>query len=201
LGEQSKALQAGYGQAADIFARDVERISGIGGKIGQLTGEDASRLAEIGRVAGQLTSADAELLSRIGSTRGELSLKDAENLRALADKYMGAAETEQVLGGREAKTYMDIGEKEREMKQKNLELAYKDFLEQEKDPERKIAFMAEILKSIQLPQTKVVDETTTPGSPGEDPLIKKIITGGAGVNEILELIKKYFPDKETPKGG
>jgi general stress protein YciG len=201
LGEQSKALQAGYGQAADIFARDVERISGIGGKIGQLTGDDASRLAEIGRVAGQLTSADAELLSRIGSTRGELSLKDAENLRALADKYMGAAETEQVLGGREAKTYMDIGEKEREMKQKNLELAYKDFLEQEKDPERKIAFMAEILKSIQLPQTKVVDETTTPGSPGEDPLIKKIITGGAGVNEILELIKKYFPDKETPKGG
>ena len=200
LGEQSKALQAGYGQAADIFARDVERISGIGGKIGQLTGDDASRLAEIGRAAGQLTSTDAELLSRIGSTRGELSLKDAENLRALADKYMGAAETEQVLGGREAKTYMDIGEKEREMKQKNLELAYKDFLEQEKDPERKIAFMAEILKSIQLPQTKVVDETTTPGSPGEDPLIKKIITGGAGIDEILELIKKYFPDKETPKG-
>jgi len=201
LGEQSKALQAGYGQAADIFARDVERIAGIGGRIGQLTGEDASRLADIGRAAGQLTSADAELLSRIGSTRGELSLKDAENLRALADKYMSAAEVEQTLGGREAKTYMDIGEKEREMKQKNLELAYKDFLEQGKDPEHKLAFMAEILKSIQLPETRVVDATTTPGSPGEDPLIKKIITGAGGADFLIDLLKKYFPDKETPKGG
>ena len=201
LGEQSKALQAGYGQAADIFARDVERIAGIGRNLGDLTSEDASRLADIGKATGQLTTADAELLSRIGSTRGELSLKDAQNLRELADKYMGAAETEQVLGGREAKTYMDIGEKEREMKQKNLELAYKDFLEQEKDPERRLKFMADILSSIKLPETQVVEKVETPGSAGGPSLIDKIITGGAGANELIELIKKYFSGKEAPKGG
>ena len=61
--------------------------------------------------------------------------------------------------------------------------------------------MAEILKSIQLPQTTIVEKSETPGSPGDDPLIKKIITGGAGVNEILELIEKYFPKKDPPKGG
>jgi hypothetical protein len=61
--------------------------------------------------------------------------------------------------------------------------------------------MAEILKSIQLPETRVLDETTTPGSAGEDPLINKIITGAGGADTILELLKKYFPDKEAPKGG
>ena len=87
------------------------------------------------------------------------------------------------------------------MKQKNLELAYKDFLEEEKDPERRLKFMADILSSIKLPETQVVEKVETPGSAGGPSLIDKIITGGAGANELIELIKKYFSGKEAPKGG
>ena len=112
LSEQAKALQAGYGQAADIYGRDVARfadlagtvgqlgtadynrllesgarIADIGAKVGQLTGDDAARLAEIGRATGTLTAQDAANLARIAESKGQLAQGDATALRDLASKY------------------------------------------------------------------------------------------------------------------
>jgi hypothetical protein len=109
LGEQAKALQAGYGQAAEIFGRDVGRqaelaslagrlsaedlnrlmqsgveIGRLGAQAGQLTGEDAARLARIAETTGQLTSADARTLVDIGQAAGQLTGTDAQIAAAMA---------------------------------------------------------------------------------------------------------------------
>jgi hypothetical protein len=221
LGEQSKALQAGYGQAAEIFGRDVDRaaalagtvgklsaddysrllesgskVAEIGARAGQLTSDDAARLLEIGKATGSLTAQDAELLSRIGETKGRLSLEDAKNLQDLSRKYLETAEGAQELGVREGTALTGVGEKERGMNQKNLELAYQDFLTQQGYPAEQVKFLASIMSGISLPQTTITQSTSTPSMPGGPSNIEKIIGGAGGMDFLLELFKKYFPEKK-----
>lgn len=221
LGEQSKALQAGYGQAAEIFGRDVDRaaalagtvgklsaddyarllesgskVAEIGARAGQLTSDDASRLLEIGKATGSLTAQDAELLARIGETKGRLSLEDAKNLQDLSRKYLETAEGAQELGVREGTALTGVGEKERAMNQKNLELAYQDFLTQQGYPAEQVKFLASIMSGISLPQATITQSTSTPSMPGGPSNIEKIIGGAGGMDFLLELFKKYFPEKK-----
>ena len=141
LAEQAKALQAGYGQAADIFQSDASRKAGLAG-----------------------TAAD---------------------IAGMAQKYG--------LTGAEA--VGSVGEKERAMQQANLKLAYEDFLKQENYPKEQIQFLSEILKGINLPKTEVTQTTETKGTPGEDSPFVKAVKGAGGIEEILDMFKKYFPSK------
>lgn len=56
LGQQSKALQEGYGQAANIFGADANRSVGLAGTTGQLAQGDRSATAALGTAAGNLTT-------------------------------------------------------------------------------------------------------------------------------------------------
>lgn len=218
LAEQAKALQAGYGQAAEIYGRDVTRmadlagvagrlssedynrllesgarIADIGAKVGQLTGDDATRLAEIGKATGTLTAQDAQTLARIGESKGQLAVQDAQALRDLASKYSMLGETSQALGLRGAEAVTGVGAKERAMQQANLDLAYQDFLRQEAYPKEQVKFLSDVLSGVQIPKTTIETSTSTPGQPGEDSAFVKAIKGAGGVDEILDMIKKYFP--------
>jgi hypothetical protein len=218
LAEQAKALQTGYGQAADIYGEDVRRlgqlastvgqlstadynrllesgvrIADIGAKTGQLTSDDAQRLAEIGKVTGTLTQQDAANLARIGEARGQLSQQDAANLQNIAAKYSMLGEFAQTAGLRGAGAITGVGEKERQMQQANLNLAYQDFLRQEQYPKEQIKFLSDVLGGVQLPQTTISSTTSMPAMPGDPSTIEKIIGGAGGVGKLIDLFKKYYP--------
>lgn len=220
LAEQAKALQAGYGQAADIFGQDVGRLgqlagtvgqmstadlnrmlesgvrtADIGARLGQLTGEDASRIAEIGKATGQLTQQDAANLARIAESKGQLSQQDSVNLMNLASKYSALGEATQAMGLAGAQAITGVGAKERGMQQANLDLAYEDFLKQEQYPKEQVKFLADILQGVRLPQTTVTSSTSTPAMPGDPSLLAKLITGGKGATELIDMFRKYFPKK------
>ena len=187
LAEQSKALQAGYGQAADIFASDVgraaqlagtvgqlssadlnrmlesgARVAEIGARLGQLTSDDATRLAEIGKATGTLTAQDAQTLARIGETKGQLATQDAANLSNLAQRYLAAAEGAQTLGLRGAEAVTGVGATQREMQQANLNLAYQDFLRQQQYPEEQVKFLSNVLSGVQIPKTEITTQQQIP---------------------------------------
>ena len=109
LAEQAKALQAGYGQAADIYGRDVARFADLAGtagqlgtaqqralletgsQVGQLSTSDLSRLlqsgqsiADIGAKMGSLSADDASRLIQIGQATGQLTAQDASRLADIA---------------------------------------------------------------------------------------------------------------------
>ena len=147
LAEQAKALQAGYGQAADIFQSDAERKA---------------------RLAG--TAAD---------------------IAGMAQKY-GLTGAGAVTG---------VGQKEREMQQANLKLAYEDFLNQEKYPKEQIQFLSEILKGINLPKTEISQTIESPAQPGDPSAIEKAITGATGIQELIDKYKKYFPSSSGSDTG
>jgi hypothetical protein len=211
LGEQAKALQAGYGQAAEIFGRDASRlleaaglsgklssddlnrllesgvrVADIGAKAGQLTSDDAARLIDIGKTTGTLTQQDAEQLARIAESKGKLSLEDAAALRDLSTKYLGVGEAEQELGLKGAEAVTGVGEKERAMRQASLNLAYEDFLRQEGYPEERVKFLASILSGVQIPKTEI---TTKQELPDED-LLQTDISKYANAYKVLDEILK-----------
>lgn len=218
LAEQAKALQAGYGQAAEIYGRDVTRmadlagvagrlssedynrllesgarIADIGAKVGQLTGDDATRLAEIGKATGTLTAQDAQTLARIGESKGQLAVQDAQALRDLASKYSMLGETSQALGLRGAEAVTGVGAKERAMQQANLDLAYQDFLKQEAYPKEQVKFLGDVLQGVRLPQTTITQTSSTPAQPGGPSAFEKAITGATGITELINKYRKYFP--------
>lgn len=109
LAEQAKALQAGYGQAADIYGRDVARFVDLAGtagqlgtaqqrallesgsQVGQLATSDLSRLlqsgqsiADIGAKMGSLSAEDASRLIQMGQATGQLTAQDASRLADIA---------------------------------------------------------------------------------------------------------------------
>ena len=211
LAEQAKALQTGYGQAADIYGRDVARladlagtagqlstadynrllesgarVADIGAKVGQLTGDDAARLAEIGRATGTLTAQDAANLARIGESKGQLAQQDAAALRDLAQRYSMLGETAQTAGLRGAEAITGVGATERAMQQANLDLAYQDFLKQEAYPKEQIKFLSDVLSGVQLPKTEI---TTQQRIPGQDELTTGL-SDAANTYKVLDEILK-----------
>ncbi len=74
LGEQAKALQAGYGQAADIFGADVGRMAQLAGTAGTLGTQEAlglrdlaSRYGELGSEAQRLGLTGAQAVTGVGA--------------------------------------------------------------------------------------------------------------------------------------
>jgi hypothetical protein len=87
LAEQAKALQAGYGQAADIFGADVGRQAALAGTAGQLGGAQQRALLEAGQTRGQLSTSDLQRLlasgtsiADIGQAYGALTAQDASRM-------------------------------------------------------------------------------------------------------------------------
>jgi hypothetical protein len=102
-------------------------------------------------------------------------------------------ETAQGLGLRGAEAVTDVCAKERAMQQANLNLAYQDFTAQRDYPKEQIKFLSDVLGGVQLPQTTVTQSTTTPALPGGASALEKAIAGGAGVGELIDMYRKYFP--------
>lgn len=86
LGQQSQALQAGYGQAGQLYGQDVNALLGAGQGIAQATNQDASN-----------ARSQAELYANLGGTQQGLNLKDAAALQSVGDQ-------QQALGQRSLDT-------------------------------------------------------------------------------------------------
>jgi hypothetical protein len=83
--------------------------------------------------------------------------------------------------------------------QKNLELAYQDFLTQQGYPAEQVKFLASILSGIELPQTSITQRTDMPAMPGSASNVEKLLGGASGIDWLIETFKKYFPSGETSK--
>lgn len=85
LAEQNRALQAGYGQAADIFSGEASRALTAGSTAGQLGGSDLSRLlsagtqqANLGQQQQQMQGVDTAALAGVGAQRQGLAQTSAD---------------------------------------------------------------------------------------------------------------------------
>lgn len=153
LAEQAKALQAGYGQAADIFGKDVSRAAELAGTVGRLSAEDIA------------------------------------NLRSAATQYGTMGEAAQALGLRGAAAVTGVGQAERDMAQRALDLAYQQYQEETKYPYEQLGYQAGIIGGFPAGATGITKTESTIEKPVEPSDLSKILGGLAGATALYKAWK------------
>lgn len=138
LAEQSKALQAGYSEAAGLSAADLQRQAQLASTAGQLGTQQQGALAQagqqmasIGQAYGNLTGEQQQLLANIGAQIGTLGGADITRQLAGAEQLGALGTAAQTLGLKGAEAVTGVGAQQQAQAQKNLDLAYGDFLRQQ----------------------------------------------------------------------
>lgn len=157
--------------------------------------EQAKALESGYRTAADIFGTDVGRMASLAGTAGTLGVQEAQALRDLASRYGELGTEAQRAGLTGAGAVTGVGEKERAMQQANLDLAYQDFLRQQQYPKEQVKFLADVASGVRLPQTTIQQSTDTPATPGEDSPFVKAVKGAGGIEEILDLFKKYFPSK------
>jgi len=93
--EQNKALQAGYGQAADIYGAEAERKLKAGQQAGNLSEADFARQLSVGKTYADIASDEAKRKLEAGQTTGSLTTADIQSQlatgKSMADIYSDVA--------------------------------------------------------------------------------------------------------------
>ena len=138
LAQQTQALQQGYGQAAELSAGDLARQAQLASTAGSLgtqqqgaLAQAGRQMADIGQAYGTLTGQQQRTLTDIGSQVGALGGADITRQLGAAEQLGALAGTAQTLGLRGAEAVQGVGAQQQAQAQKNLDLAYSDFLRQQ----------------------------------------------------------------------
>lgn len=138
LAQQSSALQQGYTQAANLAQGDLSRYQGIGSTMGNL-GQGQQQIALSG--AGQLAD--------IAAQRGQLANTQQQTGLDAAGRQADLAGLQQKYGLEGANAMLNIGNQQQGQVQKNLDVAYGDFLRQQGWSQEQINNALNTLKGVQ----------------------------------------------------
>ena len=144
LAQQTAALQSGYTQAAGLAGTDLARQSqlaqtagGLGTQQQGALAQAGQQMANIGQTYGTLTGAQQRAISDIGTSAGTFAGQDIT--RSLQGAQLaGLGEDAQRLGLTGAGALGGVGALEQQQGQKNLDVAYQDFLRQQGYPQEQI---------------------------------------------------------------
>ena len=138
LAQQTAALQSGYTQAAGLAGTDLARQSqlaqtagGLGTQQQGALAQAGQQMANIGQTYGTLTGAQQRALTDIGSNVGAFAGQDITRTLQGAQQLAGLGEDAQRLGLTGAGALGNVGALQQQQGQKNLDVAYSDFLRQQ----------------------------------------------------------------------
>ena len=138
LAEQSRALQAGYTEAAGLSAADLARqaqlastAGGLGTQQQQAMLDAARQQAAIGAQYGALTQAQQQLLAELGGQIGGLTGADITRGLAGAEQLGSLGAAAQTLGLKGAEAVTGVGATQQAQAQRNIDVAYENFLRQQ----------------------------------------------------------------------
>lgn len=132
------------------------------GQAAQQMQADQARLAQMGQISGALTQADLARQLQAGEQFGRL----------------GAMQ--QALGLSGAAALESVGATQQQQQQKNLDLAYQDFLQQRDYDREQIAFLNNVIRGIQLP-TRQYQERYGPAEVYQPSPLSQIAQGAATI--------------------
>lgn len=208
LAAQTQALSQGYGQAAQLSQADMARQlqaaqqqAGFGTTLAGLQSADLQRqlaagqqIGALGTTTAGLESADlqrqlaaAQQLGQLGTTAGTLTQQDLNRLlqSGVAQGQLAGeqqASSLQRLGALEA-----AGAAQQADAQRNLDLAYQDFLEERDYDRSNIAFLNAALRGLEVPTSTAVSSTGPASVYQPSPLsqLASAATGAAGLTKVL----------------
>lgn len=183
LGDQFiRAGQFGSTRQQELAQRGVRDVSeGLSGQIGDY-------LAKGYATAGQQAQEDLRRQASIGQATGQLASTEMTNLGTLAGVQSNLAQRAQNLGLQGAGALETVGMTKEAMNQRNLDLAYNDFIRQRDYPKEQLAFLSSIIRG--LPTGGGTESKTTTGSGqsySASPLAQ-LAAAGSGAASISKLL-------------
>ena len=155
LGKQAEALRAGYGEAAGLASTDLGRQSqlaqtagGLGTQQQGALAQAGQQMANIGQTYGTLTGAQQRAISDLGTSAGTFAGQDLARTLQGAEQLGGFGEDAQRLGLTGAGALGGVGAMQQQQGQKNLDVAYADFLRQQGYPQEQINNMMNAFKGV-----------------------------------------------------
>lgn len=143
LGDQFiRAGQFGSTRQQELAQRGVRDISE------NLASQIGAQLAQGYTTAGQQAQEDLRRQASIGQAAGTLTGTEMQNLANLANVQASLGQKEQALGLQGAGALETIGMTQQGQAQKNLDLAYQDFLRQTQYPKEQIRFLNEAIRGL-----------------------------------------------------
>lgn len=198
LGAQSGALERGYTQAGQQAQTDLARqlqagqASGALGQVyGNLTHQGQQNLGALGSALGNLANQDRQFLGQLGATSGNLASADLARLLSAGQNIGALGQTIQNMGQRDAAALEAVGVTQQQQEQKNLDTAYKDFLDQREYPRNNIRFLNEAIRGMSPPSTQTNTASTGPGNNFQPSPLAQV----AGIGSSMYVLNQLFGNR------
>jgi len=184
IGDQfTRAGQFGSTRQQEIAGRTVRDVAeGLSGAIGE-------QLSKGYATAGQQAQEDLRRLASIGQATGQLAGTEMGARGNLASLYANLGQKEQALGLQGAGALETIGLTQEQMNQRNLDLAYQDFLRQTQYPKEQISFLSNVIRGLPSGGGTQSGQTTSMGQSYSASPLSQLASAGLSASAISNLLK------------
>lgn len=117
-----------------------------------LNSQAMAALSDAYRTAGSQYQADASRLAGIGQNIGQMGLQTGSQLS-------GLAQLQQQMSGRDAAALQAVGDTRQAQNQRNLDLAYQDFVNQRDYPKQQVDWMSSVIRGMPHDTTTQTSQT------------------------------------------
>lgn len=148
LAQQGSLLNQGYTQAGQLFGQDASRMAGLAGQQGQLGLGYMGALGQLGSTAGSLANSEMGQYGNLAQLAGNLGNAYASNQLATGQQMGNLGQLGQTLGLRDTAALEAVGTTQQNLNQKNLDVAYQDYLNQLYYPQQQLGFMSNMLRGV-----------------------------------------------------
>jgi hypothetical protein len=198
LAEQNKALQAGYGQASDIYNTEAERNLNAASTSGQLSDADLSRMLSAGKsaadifnqiaannlsagqTAGSLKGQDLSRLADIGASVGQITGADASRKLEAARNIAGLGSQVQNQYGNDVSALSQVGGAKQALGQQVADTKYADYLREQGAPIDRLKDLAGLTAGMPMPLTTYENQTGSAPAPSTLGTLAGLVTSGIG---------------------
>lgn len=136
--------------------------------------------------AGQLFQNDQQRIGQLGQTAGTLAGQDLARQAQISQQYADLGKQAQAMGLTEAATLADIGSQEQQMRQRGLDMAYQDFVEQRDKPQNMISFLNAAIRGLDIPKSTSTT-ATGPATTYQPSLISQLAQAGLAYSGLKKL--------------
>lgn len=225
FGQDANRLAQLAGQQGQLGVSTMGQLGQLGATTGSLANQQMANYANIGNALGNQALNYQQNLGQLGSTMGNVAAQQMGqygNLAQLAGNMstnyansllraggqMGQlGQMEQTMALRDAAALEAVGQTQQAQDQRNLDLAYGDFLEQRNYPQQQAGFLSNMLRGVPYGTSTTTTQTGPASSYQPSPLSQ--VAGAAALTSALgnlkfaeggEVKKKRDPNRRSSRG-
>ena len=178
LGQQSQALQQGYGQALGAAQQDASRQAQLASTAGGLGQAQQQAYLTAAQQSGSLTAQQAQQLANLGQMSGQLASTDI-NRQLSAQQQLGAlTQASQALNAQDRAALEASGSAYQSQQQREIDAARQQFAEEQAYPRQTLDWLSTQIRGM-APITPQTTTQTGTANTGLSPLSQLAAAGAA----------------------